>query len=206
MTTATINANTDLSAALPVLRAAIGRFVQLDDSEWSLLVPHIEERKLRKHELLAQEGKIANEVGFLLDGNMRHYYTLDGEEKTTYFYFEGHFVSAYLSCITGKKSDLSIEALSDCSLLVFKYSSLRQLFDQSHKWERFGRLIAEYLAIGLEERMAGLLMHTAEERYVILLESNKQKILERIPQHYVANYLGITPVSMSRIRNRLAKK
>jgi CRP-like cAMP-binding protein len=73
-------------------------------------------------------------------------------------------------------------------------------------WQKFGRLIAEYATIGLEERMVSLLMQSPEERYVELLKSNKKKIIERIPQHYIANYLGITPVSMSRIRNRLAKR
>jgi CRP-like cAMP-binding protein len=60
--------------------------------------------------------------------------------------------------------------------------------------------------IGLEERMVSLLLQSPEERYVDLLNSNKNKIIERIPQHYIANYLGITPVSMSRIRKRLLKK
>lgn len=188
------------------LRIAITRFVKLTDEDWELLVPHIEERHLKKGELFATEGKKAHEIGLLLQGNMRHYYTRDGEEKTTYFYFEGHFVSSYISCLTGQPSELTVEALTGCSILVFKYTALRQLFDQSHTWERFGRLIAEYIAIGLEQRMVGLLMLSPEERYIQLLESNKHKILERIPQHYISNYLGITPVSMSRIRSRIAKK
>ena len=58
----------------------------------------------------------------------------------------------------------------------------------------------------MEERMVGLIMLSPEERYIQLLESNKQKIIERIPQHYIANYLGITPVSLSRIRKRLLEK
>jgi len=115
-------------------------------------------------------------------------------------------MSSYVSCITGKPSQLSIEALTDCQLLVFTYETLQSLYRQSQHWERFGRLLAEYLSIGLEERMVGLLMLSPEERYHQLLESNKQKILERIPQHYIANYLGITPVSLSRIRNRIHKK
>jgi len=188
------------------LRTSIHRFLKLDDAEWAMLVPCLEERQLAKHEFLAVEGKTANEVGFILDGNMRHYYTRDGEEKTTYFYFEGHFVSSYISCLTGKPSELTIEALTDCTLLVFKYKDLQKLYEQSHKWERFGRILAEYLAIGLEERMVGLLMLSPEERYLQLLESNKQKIIERIPQHYISSYLGITPVSLSRIRARLLKK
>lgn len=188
------------------LRNAISRFVKMDDTDWALIVPFIEERKLARQELFAKEGKIAQDIGFVLDGNLRHYYTKDGEEKTTYFYFEGHFVSSYISCITNKPSELTIEAMTECTLLVFRYKDMLKLYELSHTWERFGRLVAEYLAIGLEERMAGLLMLSPEERYIQLLESNKQKIIERIPQHYVSSYLGITPVSLSRIRSRMTKK
>jgi CRP-like cAMP-binding protein len=191
---------------LLLLRNSITRFIKMDDEEWNLLVPYLSEKKLNKGELFAKEGKVAQDIGFVLTGDMRHFYTRDGEEKTTYFYFEGHFVSAYISCITGKPSELSIEAMTDCTLLVFKYKDLQKLYELSHRWERFGRLIAEYLAIGLEDRMTGLLMLSPEERYVQLLESNKQKIIERIPQHYVSSYLGITPVSLSRIRARLLKR
>lgn len=186
-----------------LLRQAISAFVKLSDEEWMMLQPHIRDKLLKKFELFAVEGKVAKEIGFVLQGNMRHYYLKDGEEKTTYFYFENHFVGAYISCITNQPSQLNIQALSDCRLLVFPYQILQNLYNTSHTWERFGRLLAEYLAIGLEERMAGLLMLNPEERYKQLLGSNKQKILQRIPQHYVANYLGITPVSLSRIRNRL---
>lgn len=111
-----------------------------------------------------------------------------------------------MSCITGQPSQLSIETLTNSRLLVFTYPILQSLYTQSQQWEKFGRLIAEYIAMGLEERMVGLLMLSPEERYHQLLQSNKQKILERIPQHYIANYLGVTPVSLSRIRNRQLKK
>jgi CRP-like cAMP-binding protein len=188
------------------LRAAIQRFVTLTDEEWELLTPHIRHRSLAKGENWIREGEREKEIGIVLEGNMRHYYTRDGEEKTTYFYFENHLVGSYLSAIQRVPSSLTIEALTDCQLLAFPFSVLQSLFDQSPKWERFGRLLAEYLAMGLEERMAGLLIMSPEERYLQLLQSNKQKIIERIPQHYIANYLGITPVSLSRIRKRLADK
>lgn len=188
---------------MAALRKAIHRFLPLGEEDWQLLVPHLEVVPLKKHENFAQEGKKSNTIGFLLEGSMRHYYTRDGEERTTYFYFENHFVASYISCITGKPSLLSIEALTDCRLLVFSYTVLKKLYDQSHAWERFGRLMAEYLAMGLEERMVGLLMLSPEERYEALLQSGKKKIIERIPQHFIANYLGITPVSLSRIRGRL---
>lgn len=188
------------------LRTAIHRFSPLPDGDWAALLPHLQEKTLAKGELFAREGKRANEIGLLLEGSMRHYYTHEGEERTTYFYFEGHFVAAYISCITGTPSQLTIEALTPCRLISFPYSALAALFRQSHAWERFGRLVAEYLAIGLEERMVGLLTLTPEERYRQLLHSSKQKILERIPQQYIASYLGITPVSLSRIRARLSRE
>jgi CRP-like cAMP-binding protein len=188
------------------LRASIERFVRMSNEEWELLAPYLELRDISRGKTLAVEGKRSDEIGFMLKGSMRHYYTRDGEERTTYFYFENHFVTSYISCITGQPSQITIEALTDCRLLIFRYGRLKQLYDISQSWERFGRLIAEYLAMGLEERMAGLLMQSPEERYISLLESNKQKIIERIPQHYIASYLGITPVSLSRIRSRLAEK
>jgi CRP-like cAMP-binding protein len=192
--------------ATALLRKHIQRFISLTDNEWDLLIPHLQEKKLSKNQFFIQEGKKEKNIAFVIEGNLRQFYTRDGEEKTTYFYFENHLMSSYVSCITGKPSQLSIEALTDCQLLVFTYETLQSLYRQSQHWERFGRLLAEYLSIGLEERMVGLLMLSPEERYHQLLESNKQKILERIPQHYIANYLGITPVSLSRIRNRIHKK
>ncbi len=189
-----------------VIRKYIERFTKLSDEDWQLLLPHLTQRTVRKNTFFTKEGKVCKEIGFVIEGNMRHYYTKDGEEKTTYFYFENSFVTDYISCITGKPGSISIEALTQTTLIVFPYVTLQQLYKQSHSWEKFGRLIAEYLAIGLEERMAGLLMLSPEERYQQLLSSNKQKIIERIPQHHIANYLGITPVSLSRIRSRTAKK
>ena len=191
--------------SLRKLRSSINNFLPINNEEWELLAPHVYERHLSKRDCFANEGKVAKEIGFVVEGTMRHYYTKDGEERTTYFYFENHFVASYISCINQQPSHLTIEALTACKLLVFPYAILKELYQKSHTWERFGRLIAEYLAIGLEERMTGLLLLSPEERYYELLKSNKAKIIERIPQHYIASYLGITPVSLSRIRNRVSK-
>lgn len=188
-----------------VLRNHIEVFIKLTDAEWELLLPHLEIKTLRKNGLFIAEGKRAYEVAFVIEGMFRQFYTKDGEEKTTYFFFENHLMSSYFSCITGKPSLITIEALSNATYVSFPYKILQQLFEASMAWQKFGRLLAEYLGMGLEERMVSLLTQSPEERYVGLLNSNKKKILERIPQHYIANYLGITPVSMSRIRNRLLK-
>lgn len=189
---------------LPLLNA-INSFSQLTDEDWNLLSPYLSLKSLPKNGIFIAEGKRANEVGFVLEGMFRQYYTKDGEEKTTYFFFENHFISSYISCITGKPSLITIEALSQATYISFPYKVLLELYGKSLAFQKFGRRIAEYMGIGLEERMVSLLLQSPEERYIELLNSKKTKILERIPQHYIANYLGITPVSMSRIRNRIFK-
>jgi len=185
-----------------LLRNTIDQLVRTTDDDWELLVPHLSFCHLNKGEYWINEGKKEHQIGFVLSGNMRHFYTDDGEEKTTYFYFENHLVSSYFSALTGQPSKLTIEALTNCQLLIFPYKVLMTLYDRSHLWERFGRKLAEYLVLGLEDRMAGLLILTPEQRYLQLLQENK-RIIERIPQHLIANYLGITPVSLSRIRGRI---
>lgn len=195
-----------METALLSFRNLIQQFVKLSDEEWEMFVPHIKERTIKKNDFMLREGQQGKELAYVVQGTMRHFYTCDGEEKTTYFYFENSLTGPYMSCVTGKPSLISFEALADTKLLVFPYAAMQQLYAQSHIWEKFGRVLAEYLAMGLEDRMVGLLMLSPEERYLQLLQSNKQKIIERIPQHLIANYLGITPVSLSRIRNRVHKK
>lgn len=187
-------------------RKLLSQFVPFNDEEWQMLVPHLSEKKIRKGECMIREGEYGRELAYITEGTMRHFYIRHGEERTTYLYFENMLVGPYISCINGQPSQLTIEALADTRLLVFQYSTLKELFQKSKSWEKFGRLLAEYMALGLEERMVDLLTLSPEERYEKLLGSNKHRILERIPQHYIANYLGITPVSLSRIRNRLNKK
>src|SRR3954468_1165161 len=157
------------------LRDNIEKFVKLTDAEWNLLVPFLEIRKLKKHELFGEQGKVATEIGFVMEGMLRHYYIKDGEEKTTYFFFENLLVGAYFSCITQKPSLLTIEALSECKLIVFPYKVLKELFETSMAWQTFGRILAEYLALGLEERMVELLILSPEERYLELIKGNKVK-------------------------------
>jgi len=199
------------------LRNNIEGIVKLTDLEWNLLVPHLKIRKLKKNELFVEIGKTYNEMGFVLKGVLRHYYLKEGEEKTTSFYFENNIVAAYFSCITNQPSKLAIEALSNCELIVFPYNVLLGLYKKNKTWHEFGRLLAEYIVLSMEERMVGLLIYSPEERYQKLIErneeryrkilkGNKTKIIENIPQRYIADYLGITPVSLSRIRNRVSKK
>lgn len=195
-----------LNQAAQQLRQHIDQFVTLTDEEWHALEIHLSIVHLKKYQFIATQGVVANQVGFVLEGVFRQFYTKDSEERTTYFFFDQQLIAAYMSCITARPSPVTIEALSDATCLVFPYPVLKALFSQYAGWQEFGRLFAEYIMVALEERMAGLLMLSPEERYLALLEGDQRHILQRVPQHYIATFLGITPVSMSRIRNRIVPK
>ncbi len=187
------------------LQTLIKQFSPINTKEWELLYEKCTETTIRKGEFFIKKGRVETRIGFILKGCFRQFYiTPKGEELSTYFFFEHNFISSYISCITGKASLITIQAIEESTLLVFNYTVLEDLFKAYPNWQLFGRKIAEYLLIGTEDRMVGLLADNPEERYRKLLAStDKQKILERIPQQYIANYLGITPISLSRIRNRI---
>ncbi|WP_229369680.1 Crp/Fnr family transcriptional regulator [Fibrivirga algicola] len=195
-----------LSQAALRLRQQISYFAPLTDDEWNALVPHLSIRTFRKHQCLIQQGEMASQVAFVLDGLFRQFYMKDGDERTTYFFLDDQLVGAYMSCVTGQPSLVTIEALSDSTCLAFPYTALTTLFSQYDGWQLFGRRFAEYIMVSLEERMVGLLTRSPEERYLDLLTGNQRALLQKVPQHYIANYLGITPVSLSRIRNRVSQK
>lgn len=186
------------------LRQFLTRFVNLTDPEWHALEQQLTTKTIRKKDFLIQKGQNATEIGFLLSGSCRLFYDKDGEEWTTYFFFENNLVAAYQSCLTGEPSTLSIQVLEDVELLYFSFQTLTGLYEQFPVYETFGRKLAEYLFMGLDVRLAEQLTLSPEERYLKLLGSPaKRKIIERIPQQYIASYLGITPVSLSRIRRRI---
>lgn len=189
------------------LRAYLLRFVpDLTDADWHPLALALRQHHLRRGEHLLQAGESRPVLALLLHGTCRLYYPRpDGEERTTYFFFENHLLGDYAGCLTGQPSQVSIQALVETELVVFDYAVLRQLYQERPVYERFGRLLAEYHLLGTDARLVEQLLLSPEERYRALLTSGKTKILERIPQHLVANYLGITPVSLSRIRGRVAR-
>ena len=190
---------------LQVFRKHLETFVIFSDEEWSIFCDHVYPRLLKKRRKFVGEGKICNEVGFILNGSFRFYFVKDGTEISNYFCFQSEFISSYRSFLKREPGLINIEAMEDSLLICFSHESLQQLLVDDRimlKMERFGRTIAEYLICCYEERVFSFVTQTPEARYRLLLE-NGDGLLQRIPQHYLANYLGITPVSLSRIRKRI---
>lgn len=197
--------STPLPLQLAQYRSQLKKFVEFTDEEWEVFCEHLYIKKVKKKGLLISGDKVCNEVCFILKGSFRFYFVKDGIEISNYFCFQNELISSYGSFLKRTPSVINIEAMQDAELLCFTHASLQVLLANektAFKMERFGRTIAEYLICCYEERVFSFVAQTPEERYLQLLEQQPD-FLQKIPQHYLANYLGITPVSLSRIRKRI---
>ncbi|MGB3588179.1 MAG: cyclic nucleotide-binding domain-containing protein [Tunicatimonas sp.] len=186
-----------------MVRENLSRFVDLTSSEFERFTQHLVHKSLKKKEVLLQEGAVCHDAFFIYQGCLRYYFNVEGEDKTGQFFFEGAWYTDFESYITGQPSSENIQALETSELLLLSRKSLLQLFSEIPKLERFGRLIAENAFLGVKARNNSFLNQTPEERYQALLKE-RPKVVHRIPQHYIASYLGIKPESLSRIRKRMA--
>jgi len=197
----------DALTALNKFREHVHLYVLLTDDEWNILCQYLQVIILKKKKNFAEPGKVCNQIGLVVKGGVRYFHIKGGEEITGYFSFENEMLSSYKSFLTRQPSLLYIQALEDSQIVTLSHSALQEVCANemlSFKMERFGRLMAEHYLICYEDRVASFITQTPEERYNKLLETGGE-VMQRIPQHYIANFLGITPVSLSRIRRRIMK-
>jgi CRP-like cAMP-binding protein len=196
---------TPSAGQLLVFREQLLKFVTFTDEQWALFSEHLYLKQLRKKELFVPAGKVCSEIGFMLSGSTRIFFVKDGIEISSYFCFELDLITSYASFLKRQPSLVSIEAMEDSALICFSCEGLHRMMEDPRlvfPLEHMGRLIAEYLICCYEERVMSFLSQSPEERYRYILQS-APGLLQRIPQHHIANYLGVTPVSLSRIRKRI---
>ncbi|MCZ7604107.1 MAG: Crp/Fnr family transcriptional regulator [Melioribacteraceae bacterium] len=180
----------------------VNKFIQTDDELFDTIFNNFEYYKVARKELLLESGKVADRIYFLPEGFVRFFHTKkDGSEVTNDFYFAPGFITSFTSLIEQKPSIVNIQAMVKMDLLYIKYKNLIALYDQEHKIERLGRLIAEQVYISSEKHLFSFLNDSPQERYEWLIREYPEYI-KNIPLHYLASFLGITPESLSRIRNR----
>jgi CRP-like cAMP-binding protein len=152
-----------------------------------------------KNQNLQDIGQKCRTIYFVKEGLARIYYLKDGIEVTEYFAFENDLIIRAESLFTGKPSMKAIQALEKTVFIGIPAELLFSLFDQFPEIERLFRKIIEQAYVHTVNRMEAIQFHTAEERYAQLLEE-KPSIIQRISLKHIASYLGITQVSLSRIR------
>ncbi|WP_394992030.1 Crp/Fnr family transcriptional regulator [Emticicia sp.] len=174
------------------------KFQQLSDDAKKALSEVCSTVFVKKNEILQPLGHTCKTIYFLKSGIARIYYYKDGIDITEYFAFEGNIVARAESLFTGKPSQKSIQILEDAEIIAINATQLFKLYDLFPNIERLFRLIFEAAYVDTIHRIESIQFHSAEERYLSLM--NQTEIVQRIPLKHVASYLGITQVSLSRIR------
>jgi len=161
-------------------------------------------KKLRKRQYLLQEGDVCKYTAFVEKGILRTY-TIDdkGTEHILQFSQEGWWVADLYSFLTNEISAFNIEALEDCELLLITKQSWDVLLEKRPAFERYFRILIQNNLIATQRRLMGTLSETAEAKYIKLLKAYPDCV-QRVPQHMVASYLGITRETLSRIRSQMA--
>ena len=193
-----------MSAEFVALKSVIDKLVSPPGKEWEFFAALFAPRKLDSGNYFLRAGAKSGSLCFVNAGLLRFFYeTGDGKEFNKSFSKENEFAGNYSAYLTGTESRFNIQALEDSHLLVASFSDIEALYDRHPCWEKFGRSMAEQLYIKKEQREAEFLLDDAETRYRNFLARNPG-LEQRLTQYQVASYLGITPVALSRIRNRPA--
>jgi CRP-like cAMP-binding protein len=166
--------------------------------------PYLSVKELEEGAYLLRTGKVCKDIAFIEKGLFRLFYLNDGKEVTNCFCKENTLTTAYSSLITGKESDIAIQAIEPSKVIVFSYHSLQKLYAQNLFWQQLGRLAAENELITTECHNRFLNDLSATERYQQILEEEGD-LLQRVPLTYLASYLQIAPETLSRIRKKLAR-
>jgi CRP-like cAMP-binding protein len=168
----------------------------------ALFKPHTLHRK----QFLIRQGEICRNLAFVEKGLLRSY-TIDekGGEHIVQFAPEGWWISDIYSFHTEEPCEYNIDALETTEMLVLNKQSWEQLLEQAPVFERYFRILTQNSLVAYQRRVARTLMRTAEEVYMEFLRIYPE-IAQRVPQHNIASYLGITPESLSRIRRQIAAR
>ena len=179
--------------------------VPLTDEELKLIDKYFEVKDLKKKDFLLKDGKICNFIGFIADGAIRHFHVKDGVEKTCDISFEISWVTDYQSFTQSTSCIMNLQAMENTVVFVISKENLYKLYTECNKFETFGRLMAEQVAQRATEIAMSLSSDKPEERFQNLIKKHPD-LFQRIPQKYIASFLGVSPESLSRIRSRILAK
>nr|WP_315254635.1 Crp/Fnr family transcriptional regulator [uncultured Flavobacterium sp.] len=154
---------------------------------------------IKKNQELQTFGHTCKTIYFLNTGTARIYYYKDGIDITESFAFENNIIARVESLFTGNPSRKAIQILEDSEIVAINATQLFKLYDTYPEIERLFRKIFEVAYVDTVNRIEGIQFHSAEERYNALI-SEEPNVLKKVPLKHIASYLGITQVSLSRIR------
>lgn len=182
----------------------LSKYISLSEEEKEAIIALNIFRHVKKGTILLKEGDFSNEGYFVLKGCIRSYYLLDGEEKTTEFYTEMDVLTP--NCVTTKEpSKHFIAATEEAIITVSNPDMEMEIFEKYPKFETLCRVLSEELLTKQQINFDEFRTSSPEERYLDLTKK-RPDLVQRVPQHQLASYLGIKPQSLSRLKARIIQK
>jgi CRP/FNR family transcriptional regulator, anaerobic regulatory protein len=172
---------------------------QLSDSDFALLTSRFEMRTLKKGEHFLEIGKVNTHLGFIEKGLAMYYRVVRDEEVPVDFAIEGNWASYLKSFNDQIPADLGIKMLEDSSIHCISFANLQKLFTEHPKFLALKAYYVEQSMMDMAQHGTDLATLDARERYYKFMRE-KPQLINRVPQYYIAAYLGIKPQSLSRIR------
>ncbi len=180
--------------------------IDLTEEEQNLFVGQLQTKNIRRRQYLLQEGDVCRNQYFINKGCLRTYQVDEkGIEHVIQFAPENWWTGDMYSFLTQTPARYNIDAIEDTEVFFMDRAHWENLFISIPKFERFFRLLLQGAFISMEDRIIASMSQAAEERYKNFLQKFPQ-LENRVPQHQVASYLGITPESLSRVRKQLTQR
>lgn len=180
--------------------------ISISDFELRGLLDTCAVRSYGRREVMAAAGRVCNEIFFINKGITRNLITdNDGVEHTTHFSLENQFIADYASFLMQSPATYSIQALEDTEVVVLPRKAIEWGYANLEEGQKLGRLIAEFYFIYLDDRVKSLYQRVPTERYAHITEIFPN-IHNRVPQHMIASYLGITSIHLSRLKKAARMK
>ncbi len=178
--------------------------VSLTAEEQEVIRNYLTPKKIRKKQYLLQEGDICKSSAFVEKGALRAY-SVDnnGAEHIIQFALEGWTISDMYSFLTGEPATYNIDALENSELVIIDKSAHENLLQKVPKYETFTRLQITGAYIAMQKRINSTNSLSIEERYLDFTKTYPN-IVQRVPQHMIASYLGLQPETLSRIRRKIS--
>jgi CRP-like cAMP-binding protein len=184
---------------------SIEHYVSMNTDEITLIKNSIEKKTYEKNENVFTQGKISNKIYFITKGCVRLFYNVDGIDKTAFFYTEGQFICAGESYAFNIPAVENYQAIEQTEIYEFTKSKIEELLIKVPKMEVIARIATENELITCQKVIASFVTKSAEERYIDLLNTQGE-LFQRVPQQYIASFLGVSPETLSRIKKRVHKK